>query len=37
MVSAALLVIAFSPMLLLGLGIDIALIWLAIAGPWSPS
>ncbi len=37
MASAALLVVTFTPMLLLGLGIDIALVWLAIAGPWSPS
>ncbi len=35
--AAALLVLAFLPMLLPGPGINIALVWLALAGPWSPA
>ena len=35
--SLAMLVVWFAPMLLLGILIDVALIWLAIAGPWSPA
>jgi hypothetical protein len=35
--SALLLGIAFSSTLLLGLAIDIAVAWLAIAGPWTPA
>jgi hypothetical protein len=34
--SALLLGIAFSPTLLLGFAIDIAVTWLALAGPWTP-
>ena len=37
MVSLAMLVVWFAPTLLLGILIDIALVWLAIAGPWSPA
>ena len=35
--SLAMLVVWFAPTLLLGILIDIALVWLAIAGPWSPA
>lgn len=35
--SLAMLVVWFAPMLLLGILIDVALVWLAIAGPWSPA
>jgi hypothetical protein len=35
--SLVMLVVWFAPMLLLGILIDVALIWLAIAGPWSPA
>jgi hypothetical protein len=35
--SLAMLVVWFAPMLLLGILIDIALVWLAIGGPWSPA
>lgn len=35
--SLAMLVAWFAPALLLGILIDIALVWLAIAGPWSPA
>jgi hypothetical protein len=35
--SLALLVGWFAPRLLLGILIDVALVWLAIAGPWSPA
>ena len=35
--SLAMLVVWFAPMLLLGILIDVALVWLAIAGPWSPT
>ena len=35
--SLAMLVVWFAPMLLLGILIDVALMWLAIAGPWSPA
>ena len=35
--SLTMLVVWFAPMLLLGILIDVALIWLAIAGPWSPA
>jgi hypothetical protein len=34
--SAVLLAIAFSPTLLLGFAIDIAVAWLVLAGPWTP-
>ncbi len=34
--SAATLVLAFSPQLVLGLGIDAALLWIAVAGIWQP-
>lgn len=34
--SAALLVVCFSPTLVIGLAIDAALAWIALAGPWSP-
>jgi hypothetical protein len=37
LVSLAMLVVWFAPMLLLGIVIDVALAWLAIAGPWSPA
>jgi hypothetical protein len=35
--SLTMLVVWFAPMLLLGILIDLALAWLAIAGPWSPA
>jgi hypothetical protein len=35
--SLAMLVVWFAPMLLLGILIDVALVSLAIAGPWSPA
>ena len=35
--SLVMLAVWFAPMLLLGILIDIALIWLAIAGPWRPA
>jgi hypothetical protein len=35
--SLGMLVVWFAPTLLLGILIDIALVWLAIAGPWSPA
>ncbi len=34
--SALLLLLCFTPTLLIGLAIDVALAWLALAGPWSP-
>ena len=34
--SALLLLLCFSPTLIIGLAIDAALVWLALAGPWSP-
>lgn len=34
--SILLLAIAFSPTLLLGFGIDVAVAWLVLAGPWTP-
>ena len=34
--SGLLLSIAFSPTLLLGFAIDIAVAWLVLAGPWTP-
>jgi hypothetical protein len=35
--SAVLLVLCFTPTLVIGLAIDVALAWLALAGPWQPS
>lgn len=34
--SLALLVIAFAPTIVIGIAIDAWLIWIALAGPWSP-
>jgi hypothetical protein len=34
--SALLLMVCFAPTLVIGLAIDIALAWLALAGPWQP-
>jgi hypothetical protein len=35
--SALLLAVAFSPTLLLGFAIDLAVAWLVLAGPWTPA
>ncbi len=36
LISTALLALSFNRQLLIGLGIDVGLLWVALAGRWSP-